>query len=112
MRNGVKIAVRNGVPIALGTDAGVDPHGANGHEFTLMVEWGGMTPMQSIVAGTMNGAKLLGWDNRIGSLASGKLADVVAVPGDPITDIHVMEKPVFVMKNGVVYKNQAGSVTP
>src|SRR4029079_5749454 len=74
MRNGVKIAVRNGVPIALGTDAGVDPHGANGHEFSLMVEWAGMTPMQAIVAGTMSGAKLLGWDNRIGSLAAGKLA--------------------------------------
>src|SRR6476620_432816 len=104
MRNGVKIAIRNGVPIALGTDAGVGAHGANGHEFSLMVDWGGMTPMQSIVAGTMNGAKLLGWDNRIGSLAGGKLADVVAVPGDPLQDIHVMEKPTFVMKNGVVYK--------
>jgi len=112
MRNGVKIAVRDGVPIALGTDAGVDPHGANGHEFTLMVEWGGMTPMQSIVAGTMNGAKLLGWDNRIGSLTAGKLADVVAVPGDPLADIHVMERPVFVMKNGVVYKDQAAPVVP
>ena len=112
MRNGVKIAVRNGVPIALGTDAGVDPHGANGHEFTLMVEWGGMTPMQSIVAGTMSGAKLLGWDNRIGSLTAGKLADVVAVPGDPLADIHVMEKPVFVMKNGVVYKTQPSTSLP
>lgn len=109
MRNGVKIAVRDGVPIALGTDAGVGAHGANGHEFTLMVEWGGMTPMQSIVAGTLNGAKLLGWDNRIGSLASGKLADIVAVPGDPIRDIHVMEKPTFVMKNGVVYKNETAT---
>ncbi len=107
MRNGVKIAVRNGVPIALGTDAGVGAHGANGHEFSLMVEWGGMTPMQSIVAGTMSGAKLLGWDNRIGSLAAGKLADIVAVPGDPLQDIHVMEKPSFVMKNGVVYKSAA-----
>ncbi len=105
MRNGVKIAVRNGVPIALGTDAGVGSHGTNGHEFSLMVEWGGMSPMQSIVAGTMNGAKLLGWDKRIGSLAAGKLADIVAVPGDPLRDIHVMEKPVFVMKNGVVYKS-------
>jgi imidazolonepropionase-like amidohydrolase len=112
MRNSVKIAVKDGVPIALGTDAGVDPHGANGHEFTLMVEWAGMTPMQSIVAGTSSGAKLLGWDARIGSLASGKLADVVAVPGDPIADIHVMEKPVFVMKNGVVYKNQATAALP
>ena len=106
MRNGVRIAVREGVPIALGTDAGVDPHGENAHEFVLMVEWGGMTPMQSIVAGTSNGAKLLGWDNRIGSLAAGKLADIVAVPGDPLRDIHVMEKASFVMKNGYVYKNQ------
>jgi imidazolonepropionase-like amidohydrolase len=107
MRNGVKIAVRDGVPIALGTDAGVDPHGQNAHEFVLMVEWGGMTPMQSIVAGTMNAAKLLGWDGRVGSLAAGKLADVVAVPGDPLKDIHAMEKASFVMKNGYVYKNQA-----
>ena len=106
MRNGVKIAVRNGVPIALGTDAGVGPHGANGHEFSLMVEWAGMTPMQAIVAGTMNGAKLLGWENRIGTLAAGKLADIVAVPGDPLRDIHVMEKASFVMKNGFVYKSQ------
>ena len=107
MRNGVKIAVRNGVPIALGTDAGVGSHGTNGHEFSLMVDWAGMTPMQSIVAGTMSAAKLLGWEKRVGSLAPGKLADIVAVPGDPIRDIHVMEKPSFVMKNGVVYRSQA-----
>ena len=110
MKNGVKIAVKDGVPIALGTDAGVGAHGNNGHEFSLMVEWGGMTPMQSIVAGTMNGAKLLGWDKQIGSLATGKWADVVAVPGDPLQDIHVMERPVFVMKNGYVYKS--ASVAP
>ena len=106
MRNGVKIAVRNGVPIALGTDAGVGSHGTNGHEFSLMVDWAGMTPMQSIVAGTMSAAKLLGWEKRVGSLAPGKLADIVAVPGDPLRDIHVMEKPSFVMKNGVVYRTQ------
>jgi imidazolonepropionase-like amidohydrolase len=110
MKNAVKIAVKDGVPIALGTDAGVGAHGTNGHEFTLMVEWGGMTPMQSIVAGTMSGAKLLGWDKQIGSLATGKWADVVAVPGDPLQDIHVMEHPVFVMKNGYVYKS--ASVAP
>ncbi len=109
IRNGVKIAVRNGVPIALGTDAGVGAHGTNGHEFTLLVEWAGMTPLQAITAGTSSGAKLLGWDKRIGSLAAGKLADIVAVPGDPMRDIHVMERPVFVMKNGVVYKNQAAA---
>ena len=115
MRAGVKIAVRDGVPIALGTDAGVGPHGANGHEFSLMVDWAGMTPMQAIVAGTMNSAKLLGWDKRIGSLTAGKLADVVAVPGDPLRDIRIMEKPSFVMKNGFVYLNApncASSVSP
>jgi imidazolonepropionase-like amidohydrolase len=108
MRTAVKIATANKVPIALGTDAGVGPHGANGHEFTLMVQWGGMTPMQSIVAGTSNAAKLLGWDRNVGTLASGKWADIVAVPGDPIADIKVMEKPVFVMKNGVVYRTPNG----
>ncbi|MEP6731373.1 MAG: amidohydrolase family protein [bacterium] len=105
MRNSVRLAVRNGVPIALGTDAGVGEHGSNGHEFTLMVNWGGMTPMQSIMAGTLNAAKLLGWDKNIGTLAPGKWADVVAVPGDPTKDITTMEKPSFVMKGGVVYKN-------
>lgn len=104
MRNAVRLAVRDGVPIALGTDAGVGEHGANGHEFTLMVTWGGMTPMQSITAGTMNGARLLGWEKNIGSLTAGKWADVVAVPGDPTKDITVMERPSFVMKGGVVYK--------
>jgi imidazolonepropionase-like amidohydrolase len=111
MRNSVRLAVRNGVPIALGTDAGVGEHGANGHEFTLMVTWGGMTPMQSITAGTLNGAKLLGWEKNIGTLAPGKWADIVAVPGDPTKDITVMEKPSFVMKGGVVYKNQVPGKT-
>ena len=104
MRNAVKLAVANKVPIALGTDAGVGPHGANGHEFTLLVEWGGMTPMQAIVAGTSSAARLLGWDRNVGTLATGKWADIVAVPGDPLADITAMEKTVFVMKNGVVHK--------
>jgi imidazolonepropionase-like amidohydrolase len=104
MRNAVRLAATNGVPIALGTDAGVIPHGTNGHEFTLLVEWGGLTPMQAIVAGTMNSAKVLGWDRNIGSLAPGKWADVVAVAGDPLADIRRMESTVFVMKNGVIYK--------
>jgi len=104
MRNAVKLAVKYDVPIALGTDAGVGDHGKNGHEFTLMVTWGGMTPMQSIVAGTSNAAKLLGWDARLGTLTTGKLADIVAVSGDPLADITVMERPVFVMKGGRVYR--------
>jgi imidazolonepropionase-like amidohydrolase len=107
MRNGIRVARAHNVPIALGTDAGVGAHGANGHEFTLLVEWGGLTPMRAIVAGTMNAAKLLGWESRIGSLTPGKLADVVAVPGDPTADIRVMERPTFVMKNGVVYKQDS-----
>ena len=106
MRTGIRIARAHNVPIALGTDAGVGAHGANGHEFTLLVDWGGLTPMRAIVAGTMNAAKLLGWETRIGSLTPGKLADVVAVPGDPLADIRVMERPTFVMKNGVVYKHE------
>ncbi|MCM3904724.1 MAG: amidohydrolase family protein [Pyrinomonadaceae bacterium] len=104
MRNGIKIAVANKVRIALGTDAGVIPHGTNAREFVLMVEWGGMSPMESIVAGTLNGSKLLGWDKNLGSLTVGKWADIVAVSGDPLKDIHNMQKVVFVMKNGVIYK--------
>jgi imidazolonepropionase-like amidohydrolase len=105
MRKAIKIAVANHVPIALGTDSGVFPHGTNAREFFLLVEWGGLSPMQAIQSGTTNGAKLLGWDDRIGSLATGKLADIVAVEGDPLTDISRMQHTVFVMKNGVIYKN-------
>src|SRR4030095_2264504 len=107
MRHAIKIAVANKVMIALGTDAGVIPHGLNGHEFVLMVEWGGLSPMDSIVAGTMNAAKLLGMDKTIGSLQTGKIADIVAVPGDPLSDIKKMQETVFVMKNGAVYKERA-----
>jgi imidazolonepropionase-like amidohydrolase len=104
MRNSVKLAVAHNVPIALGTDAGVIPHGINAREFGLMVEWGGMTPIASLTAGTMGAAKLLGWDARVGSITAGKLADIVAVPGDPLKDIHATERVSFVMKNGVIYK--------
>jgi imidazolonepropionase-like amidohydrolase len=103
-RHATKIAIAKGVQIALGTDAGVIPHGTNAREFFLMVDWGGMTNMQSIQAGTLNGAKLLGWDKNLGSLTVGKWADIVAVSGDPLKDIHAMEKVVFVMKNGVIYR--------
>ena len=104
MRTGIRFAVANKVKIALGTDAGVIPHGTNGHEFTLLVEWGGMSPMDSIVAGTLNGARLLGIDKTYGTLAAGKFADIVAVPGNPLADIKRMENVTFVMKNGAVYK--------
>ena len=104
MRIAIKLAIANRVPIALGTDAGVIQHGTNGHEFTLMVEWGGMRPLDAITAGTLNGAKLLGLEKTIGSLTVGKYADIAAVSGDPLKDIKKMESTVFVMKNGVVYK--------
>jgi len=104
VRRSIKLAVASKIQIALGTDAGVIVHGTNAREFFLMVDWGGMTPMESIMAGTINGAKLLGWDKNLGSITAGKWADIVAVSGDPLKDIHNMEKVVFVMKNGVVYR--------
>ncbi len=106
-RNAGQFARKYGVKIALGTDAGVGSHGTNGHEFSLMVKWGGLTPMEAIVAGTSSAAKLLGWDERLGTLSAGKLADVVAVPGDPTKDVSAMERVTFVMKNGVIYKSEA-----
>ena len=107
VRNSIKLAVANKVQIALGTDAGVIPHGSNAREFFLMVDWGGLTPMESVVAGTLSGARLLGWDKHLGSLTAGKWADIVAVAGDPLKDIHNMEKAIFVMKNGVIYKTNS-----
>ena len=101
MRESIKEAVAAGVKIALGTDAGVMAHGTNGHEFTLMVQWGGMTPMQAIVAGTSAAADLLGWSQHVGTVAPGRYADLVAVRGDPLADITVLERVDWVMKGGV-----------
>jgi imidazolonepropionase-like amidohydrolase len=112
MRNAIKLARTHGVPIAFGTDAGVGAHGANAREFTLMVEWGGFTPMQAIVSATASAAKLLGWESRVGTLASGKLADVIAVAGDPLADVTRMEKVSFVMKDGRVYLEPRPPSTP
>ena len=106
MKKATRLAAAHRVPIAFGTDAGVIPHGTNAREFGLLVEWGGLTQMAALMAGTMNAARLLGWEARVGSLTRGKLADIVAVPGDPLADIHVTERVSFVMKDGVVYKGQ------
>lgn len=103
-RHAIKLAVANKIQIALGTDAGVVPHGSNAHEFVLMVQWGGMSPMDSIVAGTSNASRLLGWDKKLGTLTAGKWADIVAVSGDPLQNIENMQRVVFVMKNGVIYR--------
>src|SRR2546421_4030031 len=104
VRRSIKVAVAHKIQNALGTDAGVVPHGTNAREFFLMCGWGGRAPSESIMAGPMGGAKRLGWDKNLGSLTTGKWADIVAVSGDPLKDIHSMEKVVFVMKNGVVYR--------
>jgi len=105
-RQSFKMAVGAGVKIALGTDAGVMRHGTNGREFDLMVRYGGggMSPMQAIVAGTLSGATLLGRDHDVGTVAVGKLADLVAVKGDPLQDIAVLQRVDFVMKGGAVFK--------
>lgn len=92
-------AAAAGVRIALGTDAAVMPHGLNAREFAAMVA-AGMSPLAALQAGTINGAELLGTDDR-GELAVGMLADVVAVPGNPLSDITATERPAFVMKDGV-----------
>jgi imidazolonepropionase-like amidohydrolase len=92
-----------GVPVAMGSDVGPFPHGTQAREFVLMVKYG-MQPLDALRAGTLNGAKLLGWEGQIGALKPGYLADVVAVPGDPLQDIDVLQKVSFVMKGGIVYR--------
>jgi imidazolonepropionase-like amidohydrolase len=105
-------ALARGVRIALGTDAGVFAHGRNAGEFRLLVEMG-MRPAQALRAGTLDAAELLGVSARLGTLEPGKLADVVAVPGDPTQDIRRTEQVFFVMKEGAVYRNdRAAAAAP
>lgn len=99
-------AYKAGVKIAFGTDAGVFKHGQNWREFGYMIE-AGMPAMQAIKAATINAAELLGMKDQLGSIEVGKLADIVAVDGDPLADPKVFGKITFVMKDGVIYKQQA-----
>ena len=96
-------AYRSGVKIAFGTDSGVSPHGQNAKEFELMVA-GGMSPMESIQAATSVAAELMRVEEKLGTLEAGKLADIVAVAGDPLEDISLMSEIDFVMKDGKVFK--------
>jgi len=96
-------AVNAGVKIAFGTDIGVCPFGQNAREFTFMVQ-NGMTPMQAIQSATVAGADLLRISDKVGSIRKGKLADLIAVRGNPLTDVHLLEDVRFVMKQGVIYK--------
>lgn len=92
-----------GVPVAMGSDAGPFPHGTQAREFVLMVKYG-MTPLAALQAGTLNGAKLLGWQGQIGALKPGYLADIIAVSGDPLRDISALQRVTFVMKGGAVHR--------
>ncbi|MDX1946789.1 MAG: amidohydrolase family protein [Pirellulaceae bacterium] len=93
-----------GLKIAFGTDSGVSPHGDNAHEFELMVA-GGMPPMKAIQSATLVAAQLLRIDDQLGTLEENKIADVIAVKGDPLANISAMKDVVFVMKEGAVYKS-------
>jgi imidazolonepropionase-like amidohydrolase len=102
-RENFRKAVKAGVKMAFGTDAGVCPYGTSGKQFAFMVKYG-MTPMQAIQAATTSAADLLGHANEVGSIKAGRYADVIAVFGDPLQDISVLEKVDFVMKDGRIYK--------
>ncbi|MEI6459810.1 MAG: amidohydrolase family protein [Pseudomonadota bacterium] len=93
-------AAKIGVPVAMGTDAGVEPHGMNANEFWLMTK-NGFSPSQALMAGTAGGADLLGLADQIGTLTPGKVADVIALQGNPLADIHATEHPVLVLRDGV-----------
>ena len=100
----MKSAVGQGLPVAFGTDAGVFPHGKNAEEFAFLPRIG-LTPAGVIRSATLDAADVLGWQDRIGSLAAGKLADLIAVDGDPLTDLSALKRVVFVMKGGQIYQN-------
>jgi imidazolonepropionase-like amidohydrolase len=98
-----KKQVAAGVPMAVGSDVGPFPHGTQAREFVLMVKYG-MSPLAALQADLINGAKLLGWEGKIGAIEAGYFADVIAVAGDPLQDVGVLQNVSFVMKGGVVYK--------
>jgi len=104
-RQNFRKAVQAGVKLSFGTDAGVCPYGIDAKQFAFMVKYG-MTPMQAIQAATSNAADLLGKSDLLGSLKSGKYADLIAVTGDPLKDVSILENVDFVMKEGRVYKQK------
>jgi imidazolonepropionase-like amidohydrolase len=104
-------AYRAGVKVAFGTDAGVYPHGLNAREFEYMVE-AGMPPMEAILSATRGAADLLGKSADVGSIQAGRYADLVAVKGDPLENIRLLQNVSFVMKEGVVYKRDGHPALP
>jgi imidazolonepropionase-like amidohydrolase len=109
IQKGFQHATKAGVKIAMGTDSGYGPkHGDNLQELEIYVKWG-MDPMDAIVAGTKNAAEALGWDDRIGTLETGKLADIAVVDGDPIKDISILKDKdniLLVIKGGKIVKDR------
>src|SRR5713101_1161047 len=103
-RENFRHAFQSGAKIAFGTDAGVYPHGDNARQFAKMVEWG-MKPIDAIQAATIRAADLLGWSAKAGVLEADHYADIIAVSGDPLSDVRVLESVKFVMKNGAVVRN-------
>ena len=103
-RQAFRKGVAMGVRIAFGTDSGIYPHGWNAKQLAYMVRYG-MTPLQALQAATIEAARNIGWEERVGSLAPGKLADMVGVKGDGLADVAAFESVAFVMKGGVVYKS-------
>jgi imidazolonepropionase-like amidohydrolase len=110
-RESFQRAVKAGVKVAYGTDAGVYPHGWNAKQFAYMVRWG-LTPLQAIQSATIHAADLLGWSDRVGTVTPGLYADLIAVEGNPLEDITELERVTFVMKGGVVYKSPPAKPTP
>jgi imidazolonepropionase-like amidohydrolase len=104
-RENFRKAFQAGAKMAYGTDAGVYPNGDNAKQFAKMVEWG-MKPIDAIQAATVNAAELLGWADKVGALEKGHFADIVAVQGDPLSDVKLLENVRFVMKNGDVVKDE------
>jgi len=102
-REAFRKAVKAGVRLSFGTDAGVYPHGENARQFAYMVRYG-MTPMQAIQAATTSAAELMGWSKDVGALSPGHFADMIAVPGDPTTDVTVLTRVAHVMKGGEVVR--------
>ena len=107
MKQNHKHAIQAGVKVALGTDAAVYPHGLNAHELDVYVNQYGMTPLAAIQSATLNAADLMGWTDRVGSIDPGKWADLIAIPGDPLQDVRLLQHVPFVMKSGIVYKDEA-----
>lgn len=102
----IKHAMQAGVKIAMGTDSAVYPHGLNAHELDVYVNQMGMSPLAALQSGTINAADLLGWSEKTGSLEPGKWADIIAVNGNPMEDVRLLQDVKFVMKSGVVYKDE------